>query len=252
MPDSERLPRRLASAPVRLSQRMSDTLLPARIEHSDLNRKVYDRLRAAVLSGELHAGQKLNLTTLSTELGVSRSPVHQALTRMAAEGLVDVRSRRGYTVTPITAKAVIEEYDIRLALELMAAERIVGRLEPEQLHELWVALDATLETMAEDHAWDLRHYIESNQRFHQLQIDFVANDALSLLYANLRVSLLMERVLAGMEFDDQTAQLSEQHIALYRAYEEGDLTAAQDVIRAHLDLGQRMAVQAIDAAGGAR
>jgi len=62
----------------------------------------------------------------------------------------------------------------------------------------------------------------------------------------------MERVLAGMEFDDQTAQLSEQHIALYRAYEEGDLTAAQDVIRAHLDLGQRMAVQAIDAAGGAR
>ena len=66
MPDSERLPRRLASAPVRLSQRMSDTLLPARIEHSDLNRKVYDRLRAAVLSGELHAGQKLNLTTLST------------------------------------------------------------------------------------------------------------------------------------------------------------------------------------------
>ena len=165
---------------------------------------------------------------------------------------MDVRSRRGYTVTPITAKAVVEEYDIRLALELMAAERIVGRLAPEQLHELWVALDATLETMAEDHAWDLRHYIESNQRFHQLQIDFVANDALSLLYANLRVSLLMERVLAGMEFDDQTAQLSEQHIALYRAYEEGDLTAAQDVIRAHLDLGQRMAVEAIDAAGGAR
>jgi DNA-binding GntR family transcriptional regulator len=231
---------------------MSDTLLAPRIEHADLNRKVYDRLRAAVLSGELHAGQKLNLTTLSSELGVSRSPVHQALTRLAADGLVDVRSRRGYTVTPVTAKAVIEEYEIRLALELHAAERTVGKLTPEQLHELWLALDATLETMAEDQPWDLRHYIDSNQRYHQMQLDFVGNDALSAVYAKLRVSLLMERILAGMEVDDQTALLSEQHIALYKAYEAGDLAAAQDVIRAHLDLGQRMAVQAIDAAGGAR
>jgi DNA-binding GntR family transcriptional regulator len=231
---------------------MSDTLLAPRIEHADLNLKVYDRLRAAVLSGELHAGQKLNLTTLSSELGVSRSPVHQALTRLAADGLVDVRSRRGYTVTPVTAKAVIEEYEIRLALELHAAERTVGKVTPEQLHELWLALDATLETMAEDQPWDLRNYIDSNQRYHQMQLDFVGNDALSAVYAKLRVSLLMERILAGMEVDDQTALLSEQHIALYQAYEAGDLGGAQDVIRAHLDLGQRMAVQAIDAAGGAR
>jgi DNA-binding GntR family transcriptional regulator len=231
---------------------MSDTLLPAPIEHSDLNRKVYDHLRAAVLSGELQAGQKLNLTTLSGQLGVSRSPVHQALTRLAAEGLVDVRSRRGYLVTPITTKAVVEEYEIRLALELMAAERTVGNLSTEQLRELWVALDATLETMAEDQPWDLRHYIQTNQRFHQLQLDFAGNDALSQVYANLRVSLLMERVLAGAAFEDNTALLSEQHIALYRTYERGDLDAAQKVIRAHLDLGQRMAVDAIEAAGGVR
>jgi DNA-binding GntR family transcriptional regulator len=231
---------------------MSDTLLPPRIEHADLNRKVYDRLRAAVLSGELGAGQKLNLTTLSDELGVSRSPVHQALTRLAAEGLVDVRSRRGYTVTPITTKAVVEEYEIRLALELHTAERVVGTLTPEQLQAWWVALDATLETMAEDHSWDLRHYIESNQRFHQMQIDFAGNEALSAVYARLRVSLLMERVLAGMEDDDLTTALSDQHTALYRAYEEGDLATARDVIRAHLELGERIAVKVISEAGGAR
>jgi DNA-binding GntR family transcriptional regulator len=231
---------------------MTDTLLPAPIEHADLNRKVYDHLRAAVLSGELEAGQKLNLTTLSGQLGVSRSPVHQALTRLAAEGLVDVRSRRGYTVTPITTQALVEEYDIRLALELLAAERTVGSLSAGQLAQFWAACDATLETMAEDRPWDLHRYIQTNQRFHGLQLAFSGNVALTQIYGNLRVSLLMERVLAGATFPDNTALLSEQHVALHRAYERGDLAAAQTVIRAHVDLGREMAVAAIEAAGGAR
>jgi DNA-binding GntR family transcriptional regulator len=231
---------------------MTDTLLPAPIEHSDLNRKVYDHLRAAVLSGELRAGERLNLTTLSDQLGVSRSPVHQALTRLAAEGLVDVRSRRGYTVTPITTKALSEEYDVRLALELMAAERGVGTLSSGELEQLWAALDETLETMAEDHPWDLHHYIQANQRFHQLMIDFARNDAMSSTYANLRVSLLMERVLSGWNSDRLTSELSDQHLALYRAYERGDLEAAQTVIRAHVELGRQTAVRVVDAAGGTR
>jgi DNA-binding GntR family transcriptional regulator len=231
---------------------MTDTLLPAPIEHSDLNLKVYEHLRAALLSGELRAGEKLNLTTLSSQLGVSRSPVHQALTRLATEGLVDVRSRRGYTVTPLTTKALDEEYEIRLALELMAAERAVGTLSSEQLAELWVALDATLETMAEDHPWDLRRYIQANQSFHRLMLDYAGNDALSSVYGKLRVSLLMERVLSGWNVEGLTAELCEQHIALYRAYEAGDLAAAQKVIRAHVELGRKTAVELIEAAGGAR
>jgi DNA-binding GntR family transcriptional regulator len=249
---TEQLPRRTAAAPVRHTERMTQTLLPAPIEHSDLNRKVYDHLRAAVLSGELRAGERLNLTTLSDQLGVSRSPVHQALTRLAAEGLVDVRSRRGYTVTPITTKALSEEYDVRLALELMAAELGVGTLSEEDLEQLWNALDETLETMAEDQPWDLHRYIQANQRFHQLMIDFARNDVMSSAYANLRVTLLMERVLSGWNSESLTSELSEQHLALYRAYESGDLEAAQTVIRAHVELGRQTVVQIVDAAGGTR
>jgi DNA-binding GntR family transcriptional regulator len=233
---------------------MTELLLPTRIEHADLNRKVYDRLRAAVLSGELEAGQKLSLAALSEQLGVSRSPVHQALTRLAAEGLVDVRSRRGYTVTPITTQAVVDEYDVRLALELMAAERAIDRATPAQLADLADALEDTLDTMAEHRRpLDLRRYIETNHRFHRQQLELAGNPALSSTYAGLRVSLLMERVLAGSTFDDANlALLVEQHIGLYRALERRDLRAAQTVIRTHVELGRRMAVEAIAAAGGAR
>jgi DNA-binding GntR family transcriptional regulator len=231
---------------------MTETLIAAPFEHADLNRRVYDHLRAAVLSGELKGGQKLNLNALSAELGVSRSPVHQALTRLAAEGLVDVRSRRGYAVTPIGAEVVIEEYEIRVALELMAAERTVGRLDERQAAALADALEETLRA-THDGVIDMAEYIPTNQRFHGLQLDLAGNRALASVYGNLRVSLLMERLLDGVRLDRETsAELNEQHVELHRAYVEGDLAAAHRTIRAHCETGRVLAVDAIERAGGTR
>ncbi|MBS1894178.1 MAG: GntR family transcriptional regulator [Actinobacteria bacterium] len=224
----------------------------SQFDHSGLNDKVYDRVRAALLSGELAPGQKLSLNSLSEQLGVSRSPVHQALTRLATEGLVDVRSRRGYFVTPITAKEVTEGYDVRLALELMAAERAVGTLERPQLDRLRAAFEAAQETMSPDRPWDLRAYIHANQRFHRLHLDLAGNDALSTIYGGLAVSLLMERVMADLEFADLSAEIGQQHAAIFTAFADADLAAAQAALRDHVELGRRMAVEAIEAAGGAR
>lgn len=232
---------------------MPDTfVLAAPIEHTDLNRKVYDHLRAAVLSGALRSGQKLSLTELAEQMEVSRSPVHQALTRLAAEGLVEVRPRRGYLVTPVTLKALVEEYEVRLVLELTAAERTVGKLSAAQLTDLGEALRGTLQAIGPDGTWDLHRYVQTNQRFHRLQFDFAGNDVLASLYASLRVSMLMERVLEGIPFKDEVAELGEQHTALHRAHRQGDLKTARRVIEAHVETGRRMAVQALEAAGGAR
>lgn len=221
-------------------------------EHSDLNEKVYGHVRAALLSGELAPGQKLSLGSLSDQLGVSRSPVHQALTRLAAEGLVDVRSRRGYFVTPITTKEVTEGYDVRLALELSAAERAVGSLDEAQLGRLRAAFEAAQETMLPDRPWDLHAYIHANQRFHRLHLDLAGNEALSTIYGSLPVSLLMERVMADLEFSDLSAEIGKQHLAIFEAFANADLGAAQAALRDHVDLGRRMAVRAIESAGGAR
>jgi DNA-binding GntR family transcriptional regulator len=224
----------------------------SQFDHSGLNDKVYDRVRAALLSGELAPGQKLSLATLSEQLGVSRSPVHQALTRLATEGLVDVRSRRGYFVTPITAKEVTEGYDVRLALELMAAERAVGTLDRSELAGLRTAFEAAQETMLPDRPWDLRAYIHANQRFHRLHLDLARNEALSTIYGSLAVSLLMERVMADLEFADLSAEIGGQHAAIFTAFADADLAGAQAALRDHVELGRRMAVEAIEAAGGAR
>lgn len=227
-------------------------VLAAPIEHTDLNRKVYDHLRAAVLSGALQSGQKLSLTELAEQLEVSRSPVHQALTRLEAEGLVEVRPRRGYLVTPVTMKALIEEYEVRQVLELTAAERTVGKLSAEQMRQLGDAMDATLQAVGSDGTWDLHRYVQTNQRFHRLQFDFAANDVLTSVYASLRVSLLMERVLAGIAFEEEIGLLGEQHTTLCQAHRKGDLKAARNVIVAHVQTGRQMAVKALESTGGAR
>ncbi|MBA3348068.1 MAG: GntR family transcriptional regulator, partial [Actinobacteria bacterium] len=94
---------------------------------SNLNDQVYDTLKRRLIRRELRPGEKVSLHELAGELGVSRSLVHHALTRLVSEGLLSVKSRRGYFVTPLTAAAVVEGYGVRLALELHAAEAAVGR-----------------------------------------------------------------------------------------------------------------------------
>src|SRR5262245_26060461 len=102
--------------------------MPVALTGVNLNEWVYDELRTRLLTRQEPAGAKLSLHSLAAELGVSRSPVHHALTRLVSEGLLTVRPRRGYYVTPVSERAVAEGYDVRLALELLAAERSVRRI----------------------------------------------------------------------------------------------------------------------------
>ena len=99
------------------------------LPRTNLNEQVYETLRQRVLQRDPGPGTKLSLHELATELGVSRSPVHHALTRLVSEGLLSVKARRGYYVTPVTPSTVGDGYDVRLALELHAAERTVGAVD---------------------------------------------------------------------------------------------------------------------------
>src|SRR5579871_4369569 len=105
----------------------------AKLERVGLADEVYETLRERLINGSFQSEEKLSLQDLALQLGVSRSPVHQALTRLVAEGMLIVRPRRGYFVAPLTSKIVEDAYDVRLALELLAAERTVGQLSPDQL-----------------------------------------------------------------------------------------------------------------------
>jgi GntR family transcriptional regulator, rspAB operon transcriptional repressor len=204
--------------------------------------QVYDELRSRVLTRRHPAGSKLSLHVLAIELGVSRSPVHQALTRLVSEGLLTVQARRGYYVTPVTSKAVAEGYDVRLALELHAAERTVGRLERDELDTFAGLLTAT-EAAISHEEWD-----STNAAFHEYQIDLARNELLSRFYRELSVNLMMQVIRGGRV--EGHANLVTEHGRIVGAFEAGDLPAARDAIRDHIGTGRRIALDAIERAGG--
>ena len=216
--------------------------MPTTLTGAHLADQVYEELRRRLLSRRHKPGEKLSLHVLADELGVSRSPVHQALTRLVSEGLLSVQARRGYFVTPVTAQALADGYDVRLALELHAADHTVGRLDGRDLDGLRRQFEATAAALSHEE-WDM-----ANAAFHELQIDLAGNILLSRFYRELSVNLLMQVIRGGRV--EGHANLVTEHRHIVEAFEAGDLEAARSAIREHIETGRGIALEAIERAGG--
>lgn len=214
----------------------------------DLNDQVYEALKERLLTREFGGGQKLSLQTLADELGVSRSPVHHALTRLTSEGLV-VNGSRGYAVRPLTAELMDETHEARLALELHAAELTVGRVTPEQLRELRRIAGDTMSVVQDDRITDARRYMLANRAFHEFQVDLAGNSIVSEMYRRLCVHQLMERTILVLGVS-AAGESSHEHTEIVVAYETGDLERLRAALRANVATGKRIARLAIDRAGG--
>jgi DNA-binding GntR family transcriptional regulator len=214
------------------------TMLP----RTNLNEQVYETLRQRVLRRDPGPGAKLSLHELATELGVSRSPVHHALTRLVSEGLLSVKARRGYYVTPVTAKTLVNGYDVRLALELHAAESTVGSVDRPEL-DRFRALMVESEAAISQEEWDT-----ANAAFHEFQIDLAGNEMLSHVYRELSVNLMMQVIRGGRLEGGE--YLAREHRAIVDAFDVGDLAGAQLAIRTHIESGKAIALDAIDRSGG--
>ena len=215
----------------------------ARLEPQvNLNDRVYELLRQRVLTRQPGPGAKLSLHELAAELGVSRSPVHHALTRLVSEGLLSVKARRGYFVAPVTAAHLEDGYDVRRALELHAAAKALGRPDPRLTIRLRALMVQSGQAISHTD-WDT-----ANAAFHECQVDMAGNALLSRVYRQLSVNLMMQVIRGGnLEGSDY---LVREHRALVEAFEAGDLRAAEAAITLHIESGRRIALDAIAQAGG--
>lgn len=216
--------------------------MAATLPRTNLNEQVYETLRQRVLRRDPGPGAKLSLHELATELGVSRSPVHHALTRLVSEGLLSVKARRGYYVTPVTPFTVGDGYDVRLALELHAAERTVGSVDPTRLVRFRTLMEESEAAISQED-WDA-----ANAAFHEFQIDLAGNAMLSHVYRELSVNLMMQVIRGGRLEGGE--YLAREHRAIVDAFEADDLLAAHEAIRTHIESGKRIALDAIERAGG--
>jgi DNA-binding GntR family transcriptional regulator len=151
-----------------------DTKLDA-IEFKPLNQIVFERLHLEILRNHLKPGDPLHQEELTERLGVSRTPVREAIQRLQAEGLVTFIPRKGAVVSSIPHKRIEEIYDVRGRLEAYAAGLAVDNLTPQQLARLKLLVREMEKLNPET---DLEETLEKNREFHYIIYSATKNETL--------------------------------------------------------------------------
>lgn len=135
------------------------------IENNSLRGRVFHQLQNDILNGKYQFGENLVETKLSEELGVSRTPIREAIRQLELEGLVKSVPNKGVFVTGITSKDIEDIYTIRMMIEGLAARWASEKITPEELNELNEAVE--LEEFYTSRN-DTGHLLESDSRFHEI------------------------------------------------------------------------------------
>jgi len=213
-----------------------------------LAESVYRELRAAICEGRIPAGERLVQNTLADQLGISRTPVRDALLRLSQEGLVEPSPvRGGYLVSGFTEREVFDIYDIRLALEPAAAESATGHHSPSQMAEL-LEINDELRALTN---YGSAEGFELNRRFHDLVVapceNRIRRRLLDQLW-NMPISLRMYQ-LHMISTPEWNAMLDE-HDAILKAIGEGSPDAVRATVAEHIRIARADALRHLQGGKG--
>ncbi len=195
-----------------------------------LANRVYQSLKDAILSLEYRPGQALRKPEICTALGVSRSPVSEAVARLAAEGLVDVIPQSGTFVARFSMDEIREGAFLREALEVAAVERVASTITEDQLVLLRRNLRVQ-EALLED--GDFAGFYKTDSEMHELILSFTGFRRLAGMAGTAWVHVNRARQLILPEPGRVQTTLAE-HQAIVAALEARDPAAAREAIRHHL------------------
>lgn len=206
-------------------------------EYLPLRDVVFQTLRQAILKGELKPGERLMEIALSQRLGVSRTPIREALRKLELEGLVVMIPRRGAQVANITEKDLNDVLEVRLALESLAIEKSCARITEEVLEQLTQA-ERTFEGMIP--SGDLVKLAEADEAFHEIINQASGNVRLIQVLNNLREQMYRYR-LEYLKEEDSRKQLVEEHREMIKALRASDMAGARQIAYCHVE-NQRQAI----------
>ena len=203
-------------------------------------------MRALILTGEYGPDERLIEEQLAERLGVSRTPVRQALTMLEAEGLVEITPNRGATVCSFSIEDVWDIYDLRAVLEGHAARRAAGRIERrelERLRELAREMEG-LPGQFDDHEEEIRALVALNQEFHGTIVEASRNRRLERLINRTVEIPLMFKAFYWYTLHERTIS-NHYHRQILEALENGDADRAEIIMREHVYEGRDFVIRAL-------
>lgn len=208
---------------------------------------VVDRLRALILTGEYSPKERLVEEQLADRLGVSRTPIRQALTTLEAEGLVEIAPNKGAAVCSFSIEDVWDIYDMRAVLEGHAARRAAERIVAQDLVRLRGSVDEMegLSGRYTVHEEEIRALVALNQEFHGTIIGASRNRRLQRLVGRtIEIPLMFK---AFFWYGEQERMVSNHyHRQILGALEAGDGERAEIIMREHVYEGRDFVIQALE------
>ena len=212
-------------------------------EYLPLRDVVFNTLRQAILKGELKPGERLMEIDLAEKLGVSRTPIREAMRKLELEGLVVMIPRRGAQVANITEKDLNDVLEVRIALENVAIEKACTRMSKEDMGRLWLAAKEFERTMAEG---NLVRLAEADVAFHEIIYRASDNKRLNQVLNNLREQIYRYRV-EYLKEEETRNVLVKEHEELTKAIRQRDVKKAQEISFRHIENQRRAIIQSIEA-----
>lgn len=200
-------------------------------EYLPLRDVVFNTLRQAILRGDLKPGERLMEISLANKLGVSRTPVREAIRKLELEGLVLMIPRRGAEVAQITEKSLRDVLEVRRALEELAVQLACERMTEQALDELNQAAKAFEKILGDK---DITAVAEADVAFHDVIYMATGNQRLISLLNNLREQMYRYRV-EYLKRRECHAQLLAEHKEIIDAITNKEVKQAMEVTCRHID-----------------
>lgn len=211
-------------------------LQPIRLDaYKPLREIVSDALRQAIRDGILPPGERLMEIPLAEELGVSRTPIREAIRILEQEGLIVMIPRRGTYVADMSLKDVTEVFELRSILEELAAELAAERITNEEIEALEQHLVEIGNYMNEN---NLDKVVQADILFHEILYKASRNDRLVEMINNLREQTLRFRTLS-MSQTGRLAKTWDEHRQLVEAISDRDVERARQIARIHMEESEK-------------
>lgn len=221
---------------------MAGHLQPIKLDsYKPLRELVCENIRQAIIDGTFSPGERLMEIQLADEMGVSRTPVREAIRKLELEGFVVMIPRRGTYVADISIRDITEIYEIRTCLDVLAAGLAAERITDEELETLNRHLVEFGTAIAEN---DMEKIVEVDTAFHEVLYMASRNARLHSIINNLREQVTSIRG-RSMSYPGRLTETMDEHRALVDSIASRDVERAQNAARIHLENAEHTLMKSI-------
>lgn len=200
-------------------------------DNRNLNDRIYYYIRDKIVTNQIEPGSRIHYDDFIKELGVSRTPLRDAINRLQTDGLIEVKARSGTFVSMPKAKDIIEIFDLRKALEVLAIELAFERIPRDVLETL---LEECKEAEKAIEAGNAKPFFATDRTFHRTIINYANNDRLKQMMDSLEVQIQWFGIIVTKDYH-RPKKANEKHKEILQAMMEKELEKAKKLMIEHIE-----------------